>query len=465
VLKTAYMSPMRRWVALATVAFASLPCAFCLYEFEPEVLGDLASGAPSMPPPPAVTTCPCIGSTSSFFNGTVRPAGWGATCAAWNEDSQGLGYVTGSCSVTDPPDWCADMWCYVDSSCTGAATYESNVAVAKWSYKACDAEFAGNTYVGFCECTGVMPDIFGPSGIVPQRPYGWGASCAAWNENAQVGLGHTTSWCNVSSPPDWCVDDWCYVVESKCSPMEPKSTSFGAGAYPWSYATCDKNFGGNTYVGFPPGTPAPPSPPPLPFPPPPTDGNVYSVVSFKASGDVSDFNSAVQDSIAAAFATKLSVEPSMIVVEVTSGSVAITVTIESSSEADAKNKTSILSSTLTSGPATTSFLSTNGVVGVTVTSKPAVSTTVAGSGGGGLSAGAIASIVVPICLLFIAIMAFAYIKISKDKQAEKLIKEIQVEGGGDMQLEYSGKPGTSAGNAGYSEVEAPYKDPTNAAAV
>jgi len=192
---------------------------------------------------------------------------------------------------------------------------------------------------------------------------------------------------------------------------------------------------------------------------------VYSVVSFKASGDVSDFNSAVQDSIAAAFATKLSVEPSMIVVEVTSGSVAITVTIESSSEADAKNKTSILSSTLTSGPATTSFLSTNGVVGVTVTSKPAVSTTVAGSGGGGLSAGAIASIVVPICLLCIAIMAFVYIKISKDNQAEKLIKEIKVEGDGDMQLEYSGKPGTSAGNAGYSEVEAPYKDPTNAAAV
>ena len=60
----------------------------------------------------------------------------------------------------NPPDWCADQWCYVDpDKCLNAAVYPALSGVAQvadlsWSYKSCDDTFAGNAWVGYCECTG-----------------------------------------------------------------------------------------------------------------------------------------------------------------------------------------------------------------------------------------------------------------------------------------------------------------------
>jgi hypothetical protein len=193
------------------------------------------------------------------------------------------------------------------------------------------------------------------------------------------------------------------------------------------------------------------APPPSP---PPAAGTAYSVVSFTASGDVTDYDETKKTSIQQAFADELSVPVDKVVVVISSGSVVITATIEATSVAAATAHTNTLTSVLTSPTATTSFLVNHGVSNdVVVASTPQIQNTVATppSGPSGLSSGAVASIVVPILLLAVAITTVAYIKCVKEPQTERLMSSMQVEG--DVQLGYAGKPPVASSKEAYEEGE------------
>lgn len=192
------------------------------------------------------------------------------------------------------------------------------------------------------------------------------------------------------------------------------------------------------------GDASPSAPPTPPTPPPPVQGTVYSVVSFEASGDVSDIDEAKKESIASAFAALVGVDASKVAIDVSSGSVVITAYIEANSTVAANSANDKLRTTLDTPSATTTFLTNHGVSGVNATQAPSISLAVANppppspsTGNKGLSGGAIASIVVPITLLFIACTTLAYIKLNAENRGEKLMKSLKVDS--DLQLEYSGQ--------------------------
>jgi len=239
--------------------------------------GNTWVGFPSPPPPappPGTAGCPCV-DTSSLFTGYIRPRHWGDSCVAWDSVSGTSPDLTtawgGVCfpalnNLTSAPnnltsavpDWCSDEWCYVDPTTCDVGSYPSALGTVQaaglaWSYKTCNASFTGNSWVGDCECTGVTGVFNGT-----ERPTNWGASCAAWND----GDGKWPQ-CVSETPPDWCTTKWCYVDTDACAVKHHLQPSIygkpGSGNLTWSYDACDKNFAGNTYVGFP--SPPPPAPP------------------------------------------------------------------------------------------------------------------------------------------------------------------------------------------------------------
>jgi len=224
--------------------------------------GNTYVGFPSPPPPaPPITSgsdgCLCV-DTSALFTGYIRPRNWGSSCVAWDNEPFSAKLWGGACVGANPPDWCADAYCYVDPKTCNVGSYQSDIGAVQaagleWSYKTCDASFKGNSWVGDCECTGVTGVFNGT-----ERPTNWGASCAAWND----GDGKWAQ-CVSETPPDWCTTKWCYVDTDACAVMHHLQPSIygkpGSGNLTWSYDACDKNFAGNTYVGFP--APPPPAPP------------------------------------------------------------------------------------------------------------------------------------------------------------------------------------------------------------
>jgi hypothetical protein len=174
----------------------------------------------------------------------------------------------------------------------------------------------------------------------------------------------------------------------------------------------------------------PPSPP---FPP----GTVYSVVSFTAAGDVTDFSVAQKTSIQSAFVTLLGVDASAVHVKIAPGSVQVTVTIAASSSAALSSTNSVLKTTLKSISATNTFLASSGVTGVTATTAPSVSSSNASKTPSGIAGGVIASIVLPLVLLCTALTTVAYVKLKQAPRTERLMTAHQMEG--DVELEYTAK--------------------------
>jgi len=139
-------------------------------------------------------------------------------------------------------DWCHDEWCWVDPLHCDQPTYKSNdfSELDIWySYKSCDATFAGNALVGYCECIG-NNNSFGSS-VSHSVDYG-GAStgkdsrgCGLWDlpseDCQQMGF-------------DACYDPSCFVDPNMCDVT----------SYPWendgilwhfSYKACNASFDGN----------------------------------------------------------------------------------------------------------------------------------------------------------------------------------------------------------------------------
>ena len=104
---------------------------------------------------------------------------------------------------------------------------------------------------------------------------------------------------------------------------------------------------------------SPPAPPPVPPVPPasPPAGFVVQV-ALSASGDVADYTPAVKESIAATFAEASGVDISAVSVEITAGSVVITIEIRAETEAAASSVQATLAVGVATPAAATAFLST-----------------------------------------------------------------------------------------------------------
>ena len=154
-------------------------------------------GRKSSAAPASTSGCPCV-DTSALFTGHIRPRNWGSSCVAWDKEPFSAKLWGGACAEANPPDWCADAYCYVDPKTCNVGSYQSDIGAVQaagleWSYKTCNASFTGNSWVGDCECTGVTGVFNGT-----ERPTNWGASCAAWND----GDGKWPD-CVSETPPDW----------------------------------------------------------------------------------------------------------------------------------------------------------------------------------------------------------------------------------------------------------------------
>merc|ERR1719181_1892375 len=119
-----------------------------------------------------------------------------------------------------PADWCMDNWCYVNPLTCDKPTYESSYfpgANLWFSYKACDAAFMGNGWVGHCECTGNL----GLPGVVqPGYSVNYGGSvtgtatrgCRAWDGEEGYCIPPDGSYFyEDGTSADWCEDAWCYA--------------------------------------------------------------------------------------------------------------------------------------------------------------------------------------------------------------------------------------------------------------
>jgi len=205
----------------------------------------------------AHAACPCTGN-GGVSDGSTYPVSIGNTCDAW--DNMGS-YCTDASSASYGSDWCTDDWCYVDPDNCDEPVYKSSYfpgVTLYFSYKSCDPTFAGNTWVGFCECTGNEGASDGST-----YPLNIGRSCAAWD--------HMGSYCQTggsSFGSDWCDDPWCYVDPAKCVGYATHASSYFTGVdLHFSYSRCDAAFGGNSWVGMPPTAPPPPPLPPPSAPP------------------------------------------------------------------------------------------------------------------------------------------------------------------------------------------------------
>jgi hypothetical protein len=205
---------------------------------------------PPQPMPPSAPTptsgCPCV-DTSNIFVGYVRPKGFASTCAAWDKGSK----YWPDCLTDDPPDWCDDAYCYVDPANCDVATYPSTLGLIeeaglRWSYKACNADFSGNSWVGYCPCVGTTGAFNGT-----YRSPNWGSTCSVWNK-------HDEYWGCQSNPQDWCRHPWCYVDPNHCTGTDIHESSWPAivaKGYKFTYSGCDPEFSGNSWVGYPPPPP------------------------------------------------------------------------------------------------------------------------------------------------------------------------------------------------------------------
>jgi len=146
-------------------------------------------------------------------------------------------------------------------------------------------------------------------------------------------------------------------------------------------------------------SPPPPCSPPSPLPSPPSDDTSVAeefAVSFTvtASGDVSDYTTAVKDAMATKVATTAGVDKSKVEVVVTAASVNVQFTIKASTAAAATAAGAAVQTSVATANATTAFFSTVPGITITVASVTAISAPVSSAVSSGLGGGAIAGIVI-----------------------------------------------------------------------
>ena len=144
--------------------------------------------------------CACIGnggvSDGSSFNVDI-----GNTCDAWDGMEQYcIDYEASTKERGGANDWCPDDWCYVDPLTCDQPVYKSsyfndeqlaaaNLNYLYFSYKACSSCFAGNQWVGDCECTGNQGASDGSSFSVNMGGADVGLAdvrgCQAWDGQEQ----------------------------------------------------------------------------------------------------------------------------------------------------------------------------------------------------------------------------------------------------------------------------------------
>jgi len=168
-----------------------------------------------------------------------------------------------------------DQWCIVDpANCDSkhravGYTTDSN---DYFSYEVCDANFAGNSWVGFCKncepqfeltsfCTCGGTDSCPCVKAAPQKTASetsvsfvslsgrsYGSGCKAHDE----GLGSCSGKLDTAfgQPNDWCMDQWCIVDPANCD-SKHRAVSYTTDSNDYfSYEVCDSNFAGNSWVGF-----------------------------------------------------------------------------------------------------------------------------------------------------------------------------------------------------------------------
>jgi len=174
-----------------------------------------------------------------------------------------------------PNDWCLNEWCIVDPETCDQKVRGVSYTLASddfFSYEACNPEFAGNGWVGYCKnCEAPFTDSFCtcgglegckciestmqqvPSDETPGKAYvgeaeAYGYGCMAHD----AGHGSCKGAANTADGEanDWCLDAYCIVNPLTCNlKTRAVSYSLNAGDF-FSYETCNASFTGNSWVGF-----------------------------------------------------------------------------------------------------------------------------------------------------------------------------------------------------------------------
>ena len=160
-------------------------------------------------------------------------------CAAWD----GMEAYCQAGGSSFGSDWCDDSWCYVNPQVCNLFAYKSSYFPGidlHFSYKKCNATFAGNTWVGAPEASLVKPSnpcaCLGNGGAATNSSYQEtiGNSCAA-HDGAEP-------YCKAggaSFGADWCEDAWCYVDPLVCDLPVYASTYFPGVSLHFTYLGCD----------------------------------------------------------------------------------------------------------------------------------------------------------------------------------------------------------------------------------
>ena len=225
----------------------------------------------------AEAACPCLPAPANpqqtsvegkpAYPGEVAAYGWG--CAAHDA---GYDACNTSSNLADgqADDWCQDQWCIVDpDNCSVRNLGVSYTAADDYfSYEACEANFAGNGWVGrckncdapfvnsYCTCGGLDGCMCLPGATQQAQATGkpaypgevpaYGSGCKA--HDAGHDACSTSNNTGVGQADDWCQDQWCFVDKDACKFKAIKVTYTAADNY-FAYEACDAGFAGNGWVG------------------------------------------------------------------------------------------------------------------------------------------------------------------------------------------------------------------------
>jgi hypothetical protein len=221
--------------------------------------------------------CKCLAGSTNQTSADGKPAyvgevpafGWG--CKA-HDEGQDVCATSNETGGGEADDWCLDKWCIVDPATCNLKTRKMSYTADPddyFSYEACDANFAGNGWVGrckncdaphansFCTCGGLsgckclagstkQTSAAGKPAYVGEVPaFGWG--CKAHDQGQDICATSTKT--SKGEADDWCLDKWCIVDPATCDSKTRKMSYTAAPDDYFSYEACDANFTGNGWVG------------------------------------------------------------------------------------------------------------------------------------------------------------------------------------------------------------------------
>lgn len=228
----------------------------------------------------ADAVCPCAATPANpkqvsatgkpAYVGQVPAYGWG--CAAHD---RGYDACKGSAKLAEgqADDWCQDKWCIVDpNNCDDKRkilmSYTANPN-DYFSYEACDANFAGNGWVGrcknceapltnsFCTCGGLAGCKCKVGAVKQERATGkpaypgmvsaYGSGCKAHDAGHDSCL--TSKKTAEGQADDWCEDKFCIVDKNSCNFKAIGLTYTKNPNDYFSFETCNANFKGNGWAG------------------------------------------------------------------------------------------------------------------------------------------------------------------------------------------------------------------------